>query len=72
MADQPAKKFRIGYVTATVWKNDGVDRPFYSVDVTRSFKDDNDEWKNTSSLNQGDLLNAAKCLMRAEAWIADQ
>ena len=26
MADKPAKKFRIGYVTATVWKNDGADK----------------------------------------------
>lgn len=29
MAKQPAKKFRLGLITATIWDNDG----FYSVDM---------------------------------------
>jgi hypothetical protein len=65
--NKPAAKFRIGYVTATVWKNDD----FYNVDLARSYKD-GDEWKNTGSLGAGDLLNAMKALERAEAFIAQQ
>lgn len=65
--NQPAAKFRLGYVTATVWKNDD----FYNVEVSKAYKD-GDEWKDTSSLGSGDLLNAVKCLQRAEEFISQQ
>jgi len=65
--NQPAAKFRLGYVTATVWKNDD----FYNVVLVRSYKDGED-WKDTDQLGAGDLLNAAKLLERAEAFIANQ
>ncbi len=64
---QPAAKYRVGYVTATVWRNG----EFYNVDLSKAYKD-NGEWKDTSSLGHGDLLNAAKCLERAERFIAEQ
>ena len=68
----PVARFRIGYVTASVWENEGNgDSTFYSVDVQRTYKD-GDELKNTTSLGHGDLLNAAKCLERAEHFIASQ
>lgn len=38
--NQPAAKFRLGYVSATVWKNDD----FYNVTLSKSYKD-GDEWK---------------------------
>jgi hypothetical protein len=66
---QPAAKFRIGLVTATVWKNDGG---FYSVNLQRAYKDDAGEWQNTDSLGHGDLLNAAKALERAEQFISEE
>lgn len=66
-ANQPAAKFRLGYVTATVWKND----EFYNVVLVRSYKD-GDDWKETDQLNAGDLLNAAKVLERAESFISEQ
>ena len=64
---KPTKKFRIGFVEAAIWDNDD----FYSVTLSRTYKDDG-EYKSTDSLGQGDLLNAAKCLARAENWIAEQ
>ena len=63
----PAAKFRIGYVSATVWEN----AEFYSVTLTRSYKDGED-WKDNGSLNHSDLLNAARVLERAEVWISEQ
>lgn len=68
MANQPAHKFKIGLITATVWANDG----FYSVDLSRSYKTDTGDWKNTSSFHHSDLLNLAKCAERAEIWIGRQ
>ena len=62
---QPAHKIKIGRIAATIWNNDG----FYSVDVTRAYKDNYDEWKSTNSFSQSDLLNLAKCAERAETWI---
>lgn len=67
----PVKKFRIGYVTATIWKNEANDRQFYTVDVARTYKE-GDELKNTSSLGHADIMNAVKVLERSEHWIAQQ
>lgn len=64
---QPAAKFRIGYVTATVWKNDD----FFNVVLSKSYKD-GDEWKDTDQLGHGDLLNGVKALQRAEEYIAGE
>lgn len=66
-ANQPAAKFRLGYVSATIWKNED----FYNVTLSKSYKD-GDEWKDTDSLGAGDLMNAVRVLQRAEDWIAAQ
>ena len=71
MANQPAAKFRVGFVTATVWENQSGDNTFFTTVVSRSYKDDG-EWKQTDNLNHGDLPCAVKALDRAEAWIAEQ
>ena len=68
MTNQPAKKIRIGSITATVWENDGR----YSVDMSRSYKTDTGEWRNSNSFFHSDLLNLAKCAERAEIWIGRQ
>jgi len=64
----PDHKCKIGFVQAAIWKND---TGFYSVKLSRSYKD-GDTIKDTDQLGAGDLLNAAKVLERAETWIADQ
>ena len=65
---KPVAKFRIGLVTASVWKNNDK---FHTVTLVRSYKD-GDEWKETNGLSQDDCLNAAKVLERAEAFIEEQ
>lgn len=73
MADKPAKRFRVGFVEAAIWKNEGTgDRSFYSVTLRRSYKDNDGEWQTADSLGHADLLNAAKALERAELWISNQ
>lgn len=64
--DQPVKKFRVGSVTAAVWKNDGN----FSVTLQKSYKDrGTEEWRNTDTLFHGDVLCAMKALERAEDFI---
>ena len=66
-ANQPAAKFRLGNVTATVWLNN----QHYNTVLSKSYKD-GDEYKDTDQLGTGDLLNAAKVLQRAEEFISQQ
>jgi hypothetical protein len=66
-SNQPAAKFRIGYVTATVWLND----KHYNTVLSRSYKDGED-YKETDQLGTPDLMNAARLLQRAEEWISQQ
>jgi hypothetical protein len=64
---QPAAKFKLGFVTATIWRNGD----FFNTVLSRSYKD-GDEYHDTDQLGSGDLLNAAKVLQRAEEFIATQ
>jgi hypothetical protein len=64
---QPAAKFRVGYVTATVWKNDS----HFNTVITKSYKD-GDEYKDTDQLGHGDLMNAVRVLQKAEDFISAQ
>lgn len=68
--NQPVKRFRVGSVTAAVWKNGGN----LSTTLQKSFRvkdSDPAEWQNTDTLFHGDILNACKALERAEAFIAE-
>ena len=65
--NQPAAKFRLGYVTATVWKNGD----YHSTVISRSYKD-GDDWKDTDQLASGDLMNAVRVLQRSEEYISRQ
>jgi hypothetical protein len=64
----PVFKTSIGYVKVSVFKNGN----FFNTELTKSYKDREGKWQDGTSLGTADLLNAAKCLERAEGWIADQ
>lgn len=66
-AKQPVAKFRLGYVTATIWQND----KFYSTVLSKSYKE-GDDWRETDQLGSGDLMNAVRVLQRAEDFVSDQ
>lgn len=69
-ADKPAAKLRDSYLEAAIWRNEGEKGDFYAVTLSRSYKD-GDTWKDTPSLNSGDLLAAAHLLTRAHDAIRD-
>ena len=63
---QPAAKLRDGRLTVTIWANATEDeRTYYSVDLTKSYKDDDDAWQETHSLNGDEVLKASRLLARA-------
>jgi len=68
---KPAHKIRSGSITVTIWKNEGDKRAFYSVTPSRSYKQGN-EWKETDSYGDEDLMTLAKLLDLAHTWIVNQ
>ena len=69
---KPAIKFRDGFLQAVVWRNTGERGSYYSVNMQRSFKRENDTWGESDSLGQDDLLAMAELLREAYAWIKHQ
>ena len=45
---KPAHKIRIGVLQATIWRNSGDKGTWYSVTSSRSYKQGDDAWKETS------------------------
>lgn len=70
----PEKKFRVGAICATVWRNttikDGVENEFKTISFERSYKDKEGNWKNTSSLRQTDLPKAQLVLYEAYKYLS--
>src|SRR5262245_35198675 len=58
----PDYKAHYGRVQAAVWRRETDGRTTYSVSLTRSYRDKQDQWQRTTSLDEDDLLPAAKAL----------
>lgn len=69
--DKPAHTIRRHGLKVTIWKNDDANGPFYTATASRSYKD-GDQWKETSSFHQQDLLILAKMVDEAETWMAQE
>jgi hypothetical protein len=69
----PEHKVHYGRVDVAVWQRQTDDgRAWYSFTLSRSYKDRDDRWQRTSSLDEDDLLAAAKALERAYDWVQQQ
>lgn len=69
---QPAHKLRDGCLQAVIWRNHSERGTYYTVNVARSYRQGDDTWKETDSLNADDLLPMAELLREAYAWIKMQ
>ena len=69
---KPAHKIRRGVLQVTIWRNSGERGPWYSVVPSRGYKQGDDIWKETDSLNGDDCLPMAKLLDLADTWIMHQ
>ncbi|MEM3154631.1 MAG: hypothetical protein QW165_03655 [Candidatus Woesearchaeota archaeon] len=72
--NQPEKKFSTGAISATVWKNTGVDKngkPFesHSVSLQRRYKDKTGQWQTTNSLRLNDLPKVALVVEEAYKYL---
>lgn len=70
----PEKKFRAGAIAATVWSNetvrDGKKISYKTISFERSYKDKDNEWKQTNSLRTTDIPKAVLVLTKAYEYLA--
>ena len=75
-ANRPVQTIRYGAVRATIWRNvvdnGNASRAMYSVTLSRSYKDSQNDWKESGSFGPNDLLLLAKAADEAHTWIARQ
>lgn len=65
MTNPPIKKFKVGSVEVALWENESTKGKFLSSTLNRSFKDQNGEWKTTSSFRVNDIPCAVMALQEA-------
>ena len=69
----PEKRFKIGGITATVWK--GVSpkgESYYNVQIGKSYKDKDGTWKVTHSLKEYEIPKAMVILQKAYEYVMVQ
>lgn len=67
---QPAQTLRDGRLKATIWRNDSEKGPFFSVQFSRGYKDQNDQWQDTDSFSGTELLRVSHLATKAYDAIA--
>lgn len=65
MANQPTETLRDGRLKATIWKNFGDNGNFYTVNLSRSFKDEAGTWQDSDSYSGAELLRISRLAGKA-------
>src|SRR5262245_13033339 len=69
---KPAMEIRIGRVKAAIWLNHTETGSYYSVHLTRLYKDGDDQWRSSENFGRDDLLVVAKVADLAHTWIVNE
>ena len=72
MANPPIHELRMGRIKACVWDNETPNGIRSSVTVARLWKDDQDNWKESSSFGREELPLVQHVLERAYEWLYDR
>ena len=59
MANKPTDTLRDGNLKATIWRNESEKGAFFSVNLTRSYKDDAGNYHDSDSFSGTELLRIA-------------
>ena len=72
-AKPPVHKERLAFVEAAVWENEvGTEgKTRFHVTLSKSYKDGEGKWHQTTSLHRDDLLAAAYALMKCYDFITE-
>ncbi len=69
----PDKKFRVGGITATVWR--GISEkgmPYFNIQLSKSYKDKDSNWKTTDSFKDYEVPKAMVLLQKAYEYVISQ
>jgi hypothetical protein len=67
---RPAYEVRFGRIKATVWANHNPEQgTWYSVSITRRYKDGQGQWQSATTYGRDDLPLVAKAADLAHTWI---
>jgi hypothetical protein len=72
--EQPVKKFKVGGIQVAVWENrvasqSGPDDVLYSVTIDRRYRDEQGNWRSSSSFRTGDLPKLLFALHKAYEYL---
>ncbi len=67
---KPALTLRDGTVSIAIWANTTKEGVFYKAQPLRSYKTKDDQWKETDSFSQTDLLKLSRLIENAYGEIA--
>ena len=59
-SNKPVQTIRDGDLKATIWKNFGEKGSFYSVDISRTYQDDQGNYHDAHSFSGSELLRVAR------------
>jgi hypothetical protein len=71
-ANRPFSELKRFPLKAVIWENQTANGPMFSVQLARVYRDEQDQWHESHSLNADDLLGAAKLLNEADTLIQDE
>ena len=69
---KPVHEVRMGRVRAAIWENETINGTMHNVTLTRLYKDDKDNWADSTSFGRDDLPLLAKVADQAHTWIFDE
>lgn len=68
---KPEDTLRDGALKATIWKNEGEKGPFYNATITKTYRDDRGEYRDTHSFSSNDLLRVSELSRKAHNRVLD-
>jgi hypothetical protein len=66
---RPVHEIRMGRIKAAIWENSTESGTRHNVTISRLYKDDRDQWRDSSSFGRDDLPLVAKVSDMAHTWI---
>lgn len=70
---KPVMTFRIGRLWCNVWERHHPEQgAWYSVSITRSYRDSQNQWQRSHSMGKDDLLPFAELARMAFHWITER
>jgi hypothetical protein len=72
MAKKPVHEVRLGRIKAAIWENEAQNGSLYNVTFSRLYKDEADQWSDSTSFGRDDLPLLAKVADMAHTWIFQQ